>query len=52
MRSQGNSKANIQDNFFFQRKEKGAALGGIQTHDTLLSRAQYMYNGTLAIETS
>ena len=23
---------------FFQRNEKGAALGGIQTHDTLLSR--------------
>ena len=25
-----------QDNSFFQRKEKRAALGGILTHDTLL----------------
>ena len=35
---QGKQFNTTQDNSFFQRKEKRAALGGIRTHDTLLSR--------------
>ena len=36
--SKGQQFNTIQDNSFIQRKEKGAALGGIRTHETLLSR--------------
>ena len=40
------------DNSFFQRKKKSAALGGIQTHNTLPSRGalnQLSYQGNVYI---